>query len=390
MKWCIPGKLDGVKIVDIIKLDAVKIEEAKVKRVIKMLKIILICLVTFTVLVIAVWAIISSGKIRTYSEPNSLSEKFVMDINGAPNGFFINSRDISNPVLLFVSSGPGTDDYVFTDKYKDMQLENDFTVVYWDYRGMGIAYDKNIDVEQITLENILADTQAVTEYLKERFGVEKIFIMGFSGGTHIALRAAAEHPEDYYALINMAQTVTDSCENDTLMYSFMKDVFESRGDTASLKKLEDAVEHVENDMVVCKNWYDYVYLLHDAGGGTIMNKTEFEGITLPILMCRCYTISEKFGYVKGMKMYRNTPFSKELDGFDYRLTIPSLEIPVYFFSGETDYNCPWELVEEYSEIIEAPDKGFFLIPDSAHSPLWENPSVTCEALRQIKERTLNG
>ena len=360
------------------------------KRTLKMLKIILICFAALVLLILAVWVIISPGKIRTYSEPNSLSEKFVMDINGAPNGFFINSRDISNPVLLFVSSGPGTDDYVFTDKYKDMQLENDFTVVYWDYRGMGIAYDKNIDTDQITLENLLNDTQKVTEYLKERFGQDKIYIMGFSGGTHIALRAAAEHPEDYHALINMAQTVTDSYENDTLMYSFMKDVFESRGDKTSLEKLENAVEHVENGNVVCKNWYDYVYLLHEAGGGTIMNKTEFEGITLPILTCRCYTISEKLAYVKGMKMYRRTPLSNELDGFDYRLCIPSLEIPVYFISGEMDYNCPRELAEEYCDIIEAPDKGFYLIPDSAHSPLWENPSETCEVLRQIKEKTLNG
>ena len=65
----------------------------------------------------------SPGRIRTYDGKKSLSEKFVMDINGCPNGFFINSQDTDNPVLLFVSSGPGTDDYVFTDKYKDMKLE---------------------------------------------------------------------------------------------------------------------------------------------------------------------------------------------------------------------------------------------------------------------------
>ena len=50
----------------------------------------------------------------------------------------------------------------------------------------------------------------------------------------------------------------------------------------------------------------------------------------------------------------------------------------------------WELVEEYYGSISAPDKGFFLIPDSAHSPLWENPADTCDALKQIKEDTFNG
>ena len=145
----------------------------------KKVMVILLCVLAVPVLLILVWWIMSPGKIRTYSEPNSLSEKFVVDINGAPNGFFINSRDINNPVLLLVSSGPGTDDYVFTDKYKDMHIEDEFTVVYWDYRYMGIAYNKDFDVDSVNINNLLDDTYAVTEYLKERFNKDKIYIMGF-------------------------------------------------------------------------------------------------------------------------------------------------------------------------------------------------------------------
>ena len=350
---------------------------------------IAMCLISALLLLFMIWCIMSPGRIRTYEGEKSLSEKFVMDINGSPNGFFINSQNTDNPVLLFVSSGPGTDDYVFTDMYKDMKLEEDFTVVYWDYRDMGIAYDKRFDTSKITLENILKDTEAVTEYLKTRFGKDKIFIMGFSGGTHIALRAAGEHPENYHALINMAQVVTDGPERDVLMYDFMKRIFEDRGDRASLKKLEKSVDKTEDGRVACRDWYSYVALLHKAGGGTIKDKSEFEGIVLPILFSRCYTVKEKLQYVPAMKAYRKTPLAEELDGFDYRVSVTSLEIPVYFISGESDYNCPWKLVEEYCDIIDAPDKEFFLIPDSAHSPLWENPSVTCDILRQIKESTAN-
>lgn len=137
------------------------------------------------VMLFTVWVIISPGTIRTYKGEKSLSEKFVMDIDGAPNGFFINSVNTDNPVLLLVSSGPGTDDYVFTDRYKDMKLEEDFTVVYWDYRSMGIAYDKNYDSEQITPENLINDTYEVTQYLKKRLSKDKIYIMGFSGGKNI-------------------------------------------------------------------------------------------------------------------------------------------------------------------------------------------------------------
>ena len=100
----------------------------------KKIMIIVLCVTGSILILFAVWALMSPGRIRTYKESNSLSEKLVMEINGAPNGFFINSKNLDNPVLLFVSSGPGTDDYVFTDKYKDMHIEDEFTVVYWDYR----------------------------------------------------------------------------------------------------------------------------------------------------------------------------------------------------------------------------------------------------------------
>lgn len=352
--------------------------------------VIVIIILAVPLLLLLTWVIISPGKIRTYAESNSLSEKFVMDINGAPNGFFINSRNIDNPVLLLVSSGPGTDDYVFTDKYKDMRLEDEYTVVYWDYRWMCIAYDGNVRKDEITLNNLLDDTKAVTEYLKARFNTDKIYIMGFSGGTHIALREAFRHPENYYAYIGMAQCVTDSSENDTLIYNFMKDVFTKRSDKKNLSKLESAVEHTDDGFVRCRDWYEYVMLLHAAGGGTIKDKTEFAGITWPIVTARCYTVKEKINYVRSMKMYRTTPLSKELDGFDYRQSIKELKIPVYFISGESDYNCPWELVKNYNEIIKAPEKGFYLIKNSAHSPLWENPEDTCRIMREIKEKTLNG
>lgn len=344
--------------------------------------------ITAAAVLFVVWVILSPGTIREYEGKNSLSEKFVMKINGAPNGFFINSTDTDHPVLLLVSSGPGTDDYVFTDKYKDMRLEEEYTVVYWDYRSMGIAYGRDHDPEQITLENLLKDTHVVTEYLKERFAKEKIYIMGFSGGSHIALRAVQRYPDDYYAYIGMAQVVTDSDEGTKLMYEFMKEVFTSRNDKASLKKLEKLTEVSGENVRMTADRYDYIYLLHKAGGGTIKDRSEFEGIVLPIIFCKCYTVSEKINYVKAMKMYRTTPLSRELAGFDYRKDIPSLEIPAYFISGEYDYNCPWQLAEDYAEKLDAPDKGFRLIPDAAHSPLWENPEKTCEILKQIKEKTL--
>ena len=67
-----------------------------------------------------------------------------------------------------------------------------------------------------------------------------------------------------------------------------------------------------------------------------------------------------------------------------------MKIPVFFISGEYDYNCPWKLAEEYCDLLNAPQKKFYRISGSAHSPLWENVEDTHNALKEIKEMTLNG
>ncbi len=285
-----------------------------------------------------------------------------------------------------ISSGPGTDDYFLTERFSDMHIDDMFTVVYWDYRGMGIAYDASVDPKEITTEVLLSDTKAVTDYCKKRFSQDKIYLMGFSGGCEIGIKAAHEYPDDYYAYIGMAQPVTDSTERDRLMYEFMKAEFTSRGDRKNLKKL-DKITEMSEDGIRCKDWYSYVMLLHEAGGGTIRNESEFTGIDIPIMLSHCYTIPEKINYIRGMKMYRKTAFADEMKDYDLRKELTEFEIPMFFISGEYDYNCPWPLVEDYADTLTAPQKGFYKIKDAAHSTLWENEEESYIVLEEIKEKT---
>ncbi len=90
---------------------------------------IAIYIISALLLLFFIWCIMSPGRIRTYDGKKSLSEKFVMDINGSPNGFFINSQDTDNPVLLFV----GTDEIFYPDVTKffhmlDTDVSNELIV----------------------------------------------------------------------------------------------------------------------------------------------------------------------------------------------------------------------------------------------------------------------
>jgi len=58
----------------------------------------------------------------------------------------------------------------------------------------------------MTLEQFIADTLSVTDYLRNCFGKEKIYLMAHSGGSFIGLQAVARAPEPYRAYVGVAQT----------------------------------------------------------------------------------------------------------------------------------------------------------------------------------------
>jgi len=49
------------------------------------------------------------------------------------------------------------------------------------------------------------------------------------------------------------------------------------------------------------------------------------------------------------------------------------EMPFFIFQGRKDENTPASLIQEYYDIIEAPEKDLVWFENSAHGPLGEEP-----------------
>jgi hypothetical protein len=167
----------------------------------------------------------------------SISEKVFVNINGVEQGMIIKSKDATHPVLLYLHGG--MPDYFLTQKYPT-GLEDYFTVVWWEQRGSGISYSADIPPGTMTLEQMISDTLEVTKYLCQRFGKEKIYLMGHSGGTFIGIQAAARAPEWYYAYIGVAQ-MSDQLKSEKLAYDYMLQQFKENGNAKMVRKLEEAL-----------------------------------------------------------------------------------------------------------------------------------------------------
>ena len=172
--------------------------KAFVRKVIRIMVTIPAVLLVCVFILVGMLLACSPGKPKPFVDENgrplagSISEKVFVNINGMEQGMFIISKDATHPVLLYLHGG--MPDYFLTQKYPT-GLEDYFTVVWWEQRGSGLSYSTDIPPESITVEQLISDTLAVTNYLRQRFGQEKIYLMGHSGGTFIGIQAAARAPE---------------------------------------------------------------------------------------------------------------------------------------------------------------------------------------------------
>lgn len=353
-----------------------------------MLSLVFIGLVILTALLF-IW---SPGNTQALLDENgdvmvdSLSEKIFIDVNGTTQGMFIKSADINNPVLLFLHGGPGMPEYFLTEQYPT-GLENDFTVVWWDRRGAGLSFSPNIPKDSLTIEQCIQDTITVTNYLRQRFNKEKIYLLGHSGGSFIGIQVAKRSPELYYAYIGMAQMVYQ-VKSEKLAYEYMLPKYKEMGDTRMVRLLE---QNPVTLSVPLPLGYEKIRdeAMHRLGiGSTREMDSVITGVFLPSWKFHEYTLREKINLWRG-KFFTHGVMWNEMIAVDLNEQFTEFDLPVYFLEGKYDYTCSYDLAYEYYLNLTAPVKGFYTFDNSAHSPIFEEPEKMRAALQEISSTVIS-
>lgn len=351
-----------------------------------MISLVLTLLLGIFFLLFAILLIISPGKVETYRDekgntlPGSISEKIFVNIGGVKQGMIIRGKNTDNPVLLFLHGGPGFPNYFLFEKFNP-GLEDYFTVCYWEQRGGGLSYTPDVTIESMTLNQLVSDAIEVTNYLRERFEKDEIYILAWSGGTTIALPTVSKAPELFHAYIAMGQ-ITRQRESERIAYDFMLKQFNELNDQQSVKELKKFRNlESESDLISFYNSVTRDNLMHGLGIGTMRSmKSVFRDIFLPVWTCRAYTLREKFKIWKSKIMFLpRTNLKNETLTTDFFGAFPEIAVPIYFVSGRYDLTVNVDLSKDYYHRLKAPMKGFYTFENSAHGPLFEEP----ERMREI-------
>ena len=347
-----------------------------------------ICILALCFLLVIVLFPPSLGKLPKRSGSRSLSERTRVETDDRALEIMLLSEDTENPVLLVCGGGPGIPQYLLESSYPSA-LPEEFTVCYWDYRGTGASYSAATVPGEMTTERYMQDALLVTGYLRERFCCDRIFIMGHSFGTYLALKTVQAHPEKYLCYIAMSQIV-DQRESEYIAFDWMKSQYEQNGNAKMAKRFEQY-----DIRGSAKDYDDYFFsglrdeAMHDLGVGTARDMhSVISGIFFPSLRCRAYTQAERIRIWRGKAASRAFPVTQDAIVFNAMKDVPSVEIPVFFLVGEYDYTCCASLQKEYYSFLEAPEKKMYVFENAAHSPIYEEYDRGKQILIEIKQEVL--
>lgn len=303
-------------------------------------------------------------------------EKIYIEVNGIKQGMFLQCENAENPVLLYLHGGPGSPEIAFNAKYPT-GLEKRFTVCWWEQRGSCISYSIKIKPEQMTVEQMIADTVAVTNYLRNRFCQEKVYVMGHSWGSFLGVLTVKNHPELYHAYIGIGQVVNQD-RSERLAYTYMLDEFEKRNDQKMLKRLRK--HPIDDGGKISARYLGLRSIgMNKLGIGIMRNMTSSIDCVKIVLGFKGYTLGEKFKFAKG-SMFSLRHLWDNVMQTDFIKQVPKLQIPVYIFQGKYDYQVSYEIAREYAIALNAPIKGFYTFENSAHSPCFEEPDKMYEIM----------
>ena len=302
--------------------------------------------------------------------PGSIASLEKVQINGSEQWIEIRAWSPDKPVLLSIPGGPGQSDLALSRPTLGT-LAKDFVVVSWDQRGIGKSY-ASFDPTKLTTKQEVADTIALTNYLRKRFNEPKIYLFGESGGSVIGVLAVQQHPELYHAWIGSGQMVNPR-ETDRRIYHDLLAYAAKHHDTGLANKLHGYGEPPYSSVYA----YGYVMTQYDKLAGDYTEPKAYTdaldnaGVGPFGVMGSEYTLPEKMNVLRGL-LDTFSVIYPQWQTIDFQRTAEQLRVPVYIFTGAHELAARRDLAVAWFNHLHAPIKRLYNYPDAGHATAFEH------------------
>jgi pimeloyl-ACP methyl ester carboxylesterase len=310
----------------------------------------------------------------------SIAEVAYRRFGGLDQWVMIRGESDANPALVLLHGGPGLSETSLF-RYFNAPLEASFTLVYWDQRGAGKSYRRDIPRSSMTVEQFIADLDELVEAVCERLGKTKVAIFGHSWGSVLGPLYTARFPEKVAAYVGSGQ-IGDWAAAEAATYAFARAEAERLGKRRAAKKLRaiGPPPHTAQSL-----WTQRTLLSRLEGR---MRPRALWTLARAALSGRESSILDLPGALRGFRFSLDAMWT-EVSRLNLIELAPAVQAPAFFFLGRNDHWVPVETSLVYIDALAAPSKELVWFEQSGHEPFMDEPAKFNAAMAKLVRPVLS-
>lgn len=318
------------------------------------------------------------GDLGRIVAPTGVQDAYAVEIGGIRQWVNVRGQDRDNPMVLFVHGGPASP-VIPTLWQFQRPLEEYFTIANYDQRGAGKTLALNPQeavADTLHVQRYVDDAIALAEHLRTRYHKRKLVLMGHSWGTVVAMHAALQRPDLFYAYVGIGQVINVRT-NEQVSFDYGLRTARARGNTDAVHEMESIAPYpgdtpiTRERIVIARKWPQFY------GGLTAYrdeSKYFFQGPRLSPDYDDAARCAINAGSVLTLGRLLDEFLRVDFTG------VKEFPIPVVMFMGRHDYTTPSEPTAAWLAKVRAPYKQGVWFERSAHMIPWEEPGRTLVSL----------
>jgi pimeloyl-ACP methyl ester carboxylesterase len=315
----------------------------------------------------------------------SIAEIAYHRLGGLDQWVMIRGESVANPPLILLHGGPGLSETALF-RHFNAPLEKAFTVVYWDQRGAGKSFDRNIPQSSITVEQFISDLDELVDLVCKRLGRRTVAIFGHSWGSALGPLYAARFPEKVAAYVGSGQ-IGDWAAAELATYAWALAEAQRRRKRRAVKKLHaiGPPPHSAENL-----WTQRTWLSRLEGR---MSPKAMWNLGRAVLSGPESSIFDLSNTMRGFRFSLDAAWA-EVSRLNLIELAPALQMPVFFLLGREDHWVPPEISVAYLDALTAPSKKLVWFERSGHEPFVDEPAkfnaAMADLVRPVLRSDLSG
>lgn len=292
-----------------------------------------------------------------------------IEIGGTNQWVTLNGTSCTNPIVLMIHGGPGNPLSLYHEGLFQ-SWERDFTIVHRDQRGSGKTYEENHGEREITIQEMsemvlreslmIEDGIEVTNYIRKRFGQDKIIITGSSWGAFLAAKMVLRSPEQYHFYVGLSLPVNYQ-KNLLKSYQLVTDMAITSHDAIAIKTLNEIGRPPWTNPRNFGRMRKIIRQYENKSAGEFPDMKIGEEYRSQSSRT-AYLSGEEFSFIQFVGMDGYGMANK----INLDVCCVDFSVPIYLIQGANDLLTSAQVTEEYYTKIKAPFKEYIYLENTGH------------------------